>query len=351
MLTLHFTEPDQQQLHYERFHYADPRVQRKMEVLYLKSQGLAHAEIARLTRLSERTVHRYLRQYLHGGIEALKSPGAGGSTSDLSAQEPSVKDYFAQHPPHTIKQAQADIERLTGVRRSLTQVRALLQRLGFKRRCAMVVPKHAQDPDKQHEQRVFHDTKLQPLLDQAEAGQRKVFFVDAAHFVFGAFVGYLWCLVRLRLPTPSGRQRLNVLGALDFVTKQMVTITNQGYITATTVCELMQLLVASNPGIPITLILDNARYQRCRLVQDLAVCLGVHLEFLPSYSPNLNLIERVWKFVKQECLSSRYYANVEEFKTGICTCINDLGTNHRTAMTTLLTRNFQLYDDPTVSPA
>jgi transposase len=351
MLTLHFTERDQQQLHYERFHYPDPRVQLKMEVLYLKSQGLAHAAIARLTRRSERTVHRYLRQYLDGGIEALKSPGAGGSTRELAAQEPSLKDYFAQHPPHTAKQAQADIERLTGVHRSLTQVRALLHHLGFKRRCVMVVPKHAQDPDKQHEQRVFHDAKLQPLLDQAEAGQRKVFFVDAAHCVFGAFVGYVWCLVRLRLPTPSGRQRLNVLGALDFASKQLVTVTNQTYITATTVCELLQLLVASNPGLPITLILDNARYQRCRLVQELAAQLGVQLEFLPSYSPNLNLIERVWKFVKQECLSSHYYANFEEFKTAICTCINDLGTKHRTAMTTLITRNFQMYDDQTVSPA
>jgi transposase len=351
MLTLHFTESDQQQLHHERFHYPDPRVQRKMEVLYLKSQGLTHQEIARLARLSERTVNRYLHAYRDGGIEALKHPGAGGSTSVLATHEPSLKDYFAQHPPHTIKEAQAAIERLTGIRRSASQVRAFLQRLGLKRRCSMVVPKYALDPAKQQEQRVFHDTKLQPHLDQAEAGRRKVFFVDAAHFVFGAFVGYLWCLVRLRLPTPSGRQRLNVLGALDFATKQMVMITNQTYITATTVCELMQLLVTQHPGIPITLVLDNARYQRCHLVQDLAARLGVQLEFLPSYSPNLNLIERVWKFVKKECLSSHYYDNFEEFKTSIVTCLDELGTKHRAAMTTLITRNFQLFDDQTVSAA
>jgi transposase len=351
MLTLHFTESDHQQRHDERFHYPEPRVQLKMEGLYLKSHGLPHAQIARWTRLSERTILRYLHDDRDGGIEALKRPGAGGSTSALAAQEPSWKDYFAQHPPHPIQQAQADIERLSGVRRSRTPVRALLQRLGFQRRCAMVVPTYAQDPDKHQEQRVFHGTKLQPLLDQAEAGPGKVFFVDAAHFVFGALVGYLWCLVRLRLPTPSGRQRLNVLGALDFVTKELRTVTNQTDITATTVCELMQRWVAAHPGVPITLILDNARYQRCRLVQDLAAQLGVHLEFLPSYSPNLHLIERVWKFVKHECLSSHDYADFEEFKTGICTCIQDLGAKHQAAMTTLISRNFQMYDDQTVSPA
>jgi len=351
MLTLHFTELEQHQLHYERFHHPHPRVQLKMEVLYLKSQGLAHQEIARLTRLSPRTITRYLHRYRDGGIEALHDTRVGGSTSQLTDQQHSLKDHFAQHPPQTIKQAQADIEQRTGIRRGLTQVRAFLKRLGFKRRCSMAVPKQAQDPAKQREQRQFRDAKLLPQLDQAEAGQRKVFFVDAAHFVFGAFVGYLWCLVRLVLPTPSGRQRLNVLGALDFVTKEMITISNQGYITATTVCALMQTLVAQNPGIPLTLVLDNARYQRCRLVQDLAKSLGIHLEFLPSYSPNLNLIERVWKFVKKECLSSHYYVNFEEFKTGILTCIHDLGTKHRAAMNTLITRNFQMFDDQTVSTA
>jgi transposase len=351
MLTLHFTEQDQAQLHYERFHYPDPRIQLKMEVLYLKSQGLAHRDIARLTRLSPRTITRYLHDYRDGGIEALKRPGAGGSTSPLATQDVSLKDHFVQHPPHTIKQAQADIERLTGLRRGATQVRAFLKRLGFKRRCSMAVPKHALEPAKQQEQRQFRDEKLQPQLDQAEAGHRKVFFVDASHFVFGAFVGYLWCLVRRVLPTPSGRQRLSVLGALDFVTKKLVTVSTHSYITATTVCELLQTLVTQNPGIPLTLVLDNARYQRCQLVQSLAASLGVHLEFLPSYSPNLNLIERVWKFVKKEALSSHYYANFEEFTTGISTCIRDLGTKHRTAMTTLITRNFQMFDDQTVSPA
>lgn len=351
MRTLHFTKPDQDQLHYERFHYPDPRVQLKMEVLYLKSHGLAHPEIARLTCVSERTLTRYLHDYRAGGIEALKEPGAGGSTSQLASHEARLQDHFAQHPPHTIKQAQADIQRLTGIRRGETQVRAFLKHLGFKRRCSMAVPKHALDPAKHQEQRQFLDEKLQPQLDQAEAGHRKVFFVDASHFVFGAFVGYLWCLVRLVLPTPSGRQRLSVLGALDFVTKEMVTISTHSSITATTVCELIQTLVAQHPGIPLTLVLDNARYQRCRLVQSLAASLGVRLEFLPSYSPNLNLIERVWKFVKKECLSSHYYANFEEFTRGIGTCIHDLGTQHRAAMTTLITRNFQMFDDQTVSPA
>ena len=163
----------------------------------------------------------------------------------------------------------------------------------------------------------------------------------------GAFLCYLWSVARLFLRTPSGRKRFNVLGALDFATREVVTLTNLTYIT-TTVCELLQLLAARNPGIPITLVLDNARYQRCRLVQDLAAELGIELLFLPSYSPNLNLIERLWKFVKSECLNGKYYETFDDFQRSIARCLENLGQEHRDAMKSLLTRNFQLFDQETL---
>lgn len=113
------------------------------------------------------------------------------------------------------------------------------------------------------------------------------------------------------------------------------------------VCELLRLLAAQHPGIPITLVLDNARYQRCRLVQDLAAELGIELLFLPSYSPNLNLIERLWKFVKGECLNGKYYETFDEFQRSIAACLGKLGNEHCDAMKSLLTRNFQLFDQET----
>jgi len=171
-----------------------------------------------------------------------------------------------------------------------------------------------------------------------------VFFVDASHFVHGAFLCYLWCFARLYLRTPSGRKRFNVLGALDYTTKELLTVTNLTYITAETVCQLLTVLAAQSPGIPITLLLDNARYQHCRLVQDRADALGIELLFLPSYSPNLNLIERVWKFVKGECLNGKYYPTFEGFQAGIQDCLAKIPTEHRAAMESLITRNFQLFD-------
>lgn len=171
-----------------------------------------------------------------------------------------------------------------------------------------------------------------------------MFFVDASHFVHGAFLCYLWSFVRLFLRTPSGRQRFNVLGALDYSTKQLVTVTNLTYITAETVCQLLTALAAQSPGVPLTLVLDNARYQHCRLVQDLAESLGIELLFLPSYSPNLNLIERLWKFIKGECLNGKYYETFDAFQASIEDCLAKIPTEHREALESLITRNFQLFD-------
>ena len=173
-------------------------------------------------------------------------------------------------------------------------------------------------------------------------------FVDAAHFVYGPFLGFLWCLVRLFVPGPSGRKRYNVLAALNAVTHEVIRVANHSYINAESVCDLLRQIAAAGLPRPITLVLDNARYQRCELVQALARSLRIELLFLPSYSPNLNLIERLWKFVKKECLACRPLAGYETFTHTIDDCLNGLRTKYNQQMTTLLTLNFQTYEDEPV---
>ena len=138
--------------------------------------------------------------------------------------------------------------------------------------------------------------------------------MDAAHFVFAPFLGHLWCFVRMFIKAPSGRQRFNVLGALNAITHEMIAITNTGYINAYSVCELLIRITQKCGDLPVTIVLDNARYQKCKLVQETSKLFGIELLYLPAYSPNLNLIERLWKFVKKKCLYSTYYPDFDSFK-------------------------------------
>jgi hypothetical protein len=98
-------------------------------------------------------------------------------------------------------------------------------------------------------------------------------------------------------------------------------------------------------------VLDNARYQRCAAVQSLARSLRIELLFLPSYSPNLNLIERLWKFVKKECLACRHLPTYEAFTGAIDDCLGGLNTKYKDQMRTLLTLEFQTFDDVPVLAA
>ncbi len=175
------------------------------------------------------------------------------------------------------------------------------------------------------------------------------FFVDAAHFVHGAFLGFIWCFVRLFIPSPSGRKRFNVLAALDAVSKEIITVTNETYINAESVCQLMAEIAKLGLDKPITLILDNARYQKCALVQNYAAALNIELLYLPSYSPHLNLIERLWKFVRKECLYSKYYQKFPEFKQVIDSCIRNAHTEHKDELESLLSWNFQSFKNVKIS--
>ena len=295
MIRIEFSDGDKTALEYERYNHPHPFVQRKMEALWLKSQGLSHKKIGRLTGICSTTLTAYVREYKEGGIEALKTLNFRKPHSDLDDRRDTLEAYFRKHPPASAVAAMAGIERLTGLKRSPGRVRAFLKRMGMKCRKAGMVP--AKAPTSKRKKLLKKE--LEPRLEEAKAGQRAVFFVDAAHFVLASYLGMLWCFVRQFIRAPAGRQRFNVLGALNAITHELVMVTNDTYINAASVCDLLQRIAALGLTVPVTLILDNARYQKCHLVMDLAKSLGIELLYLPTYSPNLNLIERLWKFIKK----------------------------------------------------
>lgn len=344
MIRIGFSDKEIQELNYERFHHPHPRVQLKMEAVYLKSQGIEHKEICRLSRITSPTLCSYLRQYEEGGIQKLKEINFYRPESELINYKESLEEYFRQNLPSRVNEAGAKIEELTGIKRSPTQVNKFLKGMEMKRLKVGHVPEKATTPEKIKEQETFKEQELQPRLEEAKQGKRTVFFVDAAHFVHSVFLGYLWCFTRVFIPSSSGRKRYNVLAALNAITNEIITITNQSYINAQSVCLLLHEIAKMNLITPITIVLDNARYQRCKLVQELAASLEIELLFLPSYSPNLNLIERFWKFVKKQCLYSKYYPNFESFRNSIQQCINTAHIEHKEELDSLLTLNFQSFE-------
>src|SRR5512138_1509833 len=181
MRAIIFSDDDRLALAHDRYYHPDPRVQRKMEVLWLKSHGLTHDQIATYADVPRSTVQRYLDQYLAGGLQRLRQCQWHQPQSALAEHQDSLEEYSRKQPVRSAKQARAIIEQRTGLRRSLSQVRHFLKgRLGLRWRKTGAIPVPPKKTVEEHarEQAAFVQERLEPRLEQARQGQRQLFCVD-----------------------------------------------------------------------------------------------------------------------------------------------------------------------------
>ena len=197
----------------------------------------------------------------------------------------------------------------------------------------------------------FLKHELEPRLAEARAGRRQFYFVDAAHFVLGNFPGWVWAAAAVFIKAAAGRQRYSVLGAWNAAANALLTVVTEATVNAATMSELLEKVARAGYGVPITLALDNAKYQHAAAVKQRAAELHIELLFLPGYSPNLNLIERLWKFTKKKALRAKYHADFASFKAAIDDCLSKLTTQHRPALAQLMTHKFQTFGNVSFQPA
>lgn len=341
MLTLNISPTDIELANYERIHNPIETIRKRTDAIYWTSQGFGRTEVAAISGVHRNSVKNYVKLYNAGGLEALKRFEYKGFDSVLSGHRVTLEAYFGAHPPRTAREAVAKVKQITGTGLSQGEMRRFMHEMGMKPLKTGHVPAKA-DPVAQQ---LFLEEELSPLLARASAGGCHLFFMDAAHFVLLPFVGILWCFERVFIKAAAGRNRINVLGALDAVTLKMETVVNTTYVNAGTIAEMLEKLAKRFTQLPIYVVLDNARYQHCDYVKELAEALGIHLVFLPTYSPNLNLIERVWRYIKKDVLGTHYYECAKKFHEAIETSLHEINHNHHRMadMKTLITPRFQTF--------
>jgi transposase len=172
----------------------------------------------------------------------------------------------------------------------------------------------------------------------------RYYFVDATHPTHNPVLGYSWALrgQRPQIRTNTARQRLNILGAYNPLDHDYGGFESLDNINAQSVGRLVEPLESHQPEGRIILICDHARYNHARLVRDYLGTTDCRVEilFLPSYSPNLNLIERLWGFMKDQVLRD-YYATFAAFRNAIAHFFASLD-NYAEALRSLMTENFQI---------
>ena len=330
-----------EQLRYGLYTYPDLMVQKRINSVYLKAvSNLSNELVGSFAGLHYNTVAHWIRVYKQSGYEGLLTNNYGTNKSEMAAHSESILTAFEKYPPMSCQEAMLRIEEMTGIKRSEQQVRVFMRSHKLKFLKCGHIPSKANN-EAQHK---WVDTELKPAIEAAQEGKIHLLFCDAAHFVLEPFLCSLWCIVRVFIKASAGRNRINVLGAVNAISKEIITLSNTTYITAGTIIEFLKLLKGKYTDKPIAIVLDNARYQHCFEVKAIAAGLGIHLLFLPPYSPNLNIIERLWKFTKKKILYAKYYEKPKEFHQAIQNFFIDINEKHSSELNSLLTLKFQFFD-------
>lgn len=332
------TEEQVHELRDAHRHLREKRLADRIKAVLALHRGVPSSEIARLLLLDDVTLRRYVKTYQEHGIDGLLECRYSGGASRLTAlQEQELVAYLDTHVLLTAAQVAAYIRRTDHIHYSLEGVTKLLHRLGFVYKKPKLVPGKA-DPIKQKE---FLELYRQVTVQLKPHDQ--VYFSDALHPTHNSHPACGWIRrgKTALLPANTGRQRLNLTGALNLTTKDVVILETET-VNADAVIRLLEELARLHPVGTITLILDNARYHHAKKV---TAWLKKHrrfkLLFLPSYSPNLNLIERLWRFLYQKILSNRYFPTFGAFRETILDFFSNLH-RYRRPLSTLLTENFQI---------
>jgi transposase len=329
------------ELNYERYHYPCPLVQKRLHAVYIKATtGLSNEMVGLAVDSQRNRVSLWIKTYQNGGLEALMEKNYSSNQSELEQYAGSIKKDFMGHPPRSIGEAVLKIEEATGIKRSPVRMWTWMKRHGFKFLKTGPIPAKANDK----KQKKWVNEKLKPAIQAAQDGHSHLLFVDAAHFVLQPFLCCLWCLTRLFVPAPAGRNRINVLGAVDALSKEVTTYINTSYICADSLLIFLKQLRKKYGDKPIAIVLDNARYQHCIAVKTFAESIGIELLFLPPYSPNLNIIERLWKFTKKQILHARYYDEPDKFHSAIKNFFKNINKKYNNDLQSLLTLKFQFFD-------
>jgi transposase len=336
------TETELDALNYDRFGDFSPLVLKRLHAIHqIACSHFTHGEIATFLGLTPDTITDYVILFNAQGVPGLKTIKTGvHNVSDMEAFVNIIIPDFELIPPKTSGEACQRIRELTNIIRSPTQVRTFMKRHGLRYLKAGQIPAKA-DSEKQKE---FVEQTLNPLIIKAENEEIHLLFMDSVHPVMGVFLCSLWSAIRVFIKSSAGRKRINMLAAVNAITQEINLFTNEDYINAEVIVRfLYQVRIYYFDMKPIYIILDNARYQHCDLVRYTAWTLGIKLVFLPPYSPNLNVIERLWKWMKKKTLYGQYYKDFASFKNALIDTIQTAKQKHPEELKTLLNLKFQTF--------
>jgi len=326
----------------EEFHRAclDKRTADKIKTILLIADGFTYTQIEKILLLDERTFNRYKKIYIEKGIDGLVESNYQGRQCNLSKEQIELlKEELDSKLYATAEEVCDFVEKTFGVRYTSEGMVHLLNRLGYRYKKTTVVP-GKMDTVKQKNFVKMYKRRFKRLRND-----EIVYFLDGCHPTYNSHAGYGWIAVgkRFTIKSQDGRKRINLMGAYEPKAGEVIVIEYETLNQASVIAFLM-IIKKRTPGKIIYIIWDNARYQFAKSVKEKAKELGIKLIYLPGYSPNLNLIERYWGFMKKKVLVNQYYETFDKFKEALMTFTKSKSKKLKKALLQYIPEKFHLIE-------
>ena len=310
----------------------------KLKAILLLDKGHSCIEVGEILLLDDDTIRTYRNTYLNQGAEALLSDNNNGTKPFLSS------DQLDALEEHLMKNVYADskgivvwVQKEFGIKYTASGITNLLKRLGF------VYKKPVLTPCKANIEKQEEFIKQYKELKENLESKDQIYFMDGVHPQNNTLACYGWIKKGQTkyLKTNNGRKRTNINGALNLATKELFYVEDERINSQTMIALLTQILSKQEKG-KIHIILDNARYYHSIIVKEfLREHPRILLKFLPPYSPNLNIIERLWKILKQKVVYNKFYLKFDDFRIKVLEFLeNKIWLNDQ--FKNILTDNFQI---------
>lgn len=318
----------------------DKKLADRIKAILSLNDGFEYVQVAQILLLDEVTLRRYVEKFKDKGIDGLlELHYSGGQTKLTSVQEHELKSYLREYTIRTAKEVADRIKKQYGISFSVIGATKLLHRLGFAYKKPKIIPGKVNRIKQETFLKTYRETKAK--LGASD----RMYFLDSTHPQHNTQLAYGWILRGKQndkfVKTNSGRDRLNLSGALNFNDKTAIVLEEKSMNKEATV-RLLETMRRKQKKGKAYLVLDNASYYHARIVRRWILHHPrFKLIFLPAYSPNLNLIERLWRFFHQKVTWNRYFETFEEFKKTTLNFFENLNL-YQKELSTLLTDNFQL---------
>lgn len=330
-----------------RYKSESPIVSKRLNAIVIFDKTQNKKKTSELTGIPKRTVEQYINEYSKHGLDYVLVTHYPERHSALMEHKDEILEEFELNPPQSIPEAKSRIKKLTGISRSDTQIRKYLNKIGVSRKKPTLIPMTKSDTslkEKINTQSEYVENVLKPHIEKHRNNEETLLFMDACHVQLAATLCFIWSASKHYIKAFPKQGRVSIIGAVSAHGGKQIFRIIDGNVNAYEIAQFLADVRENIPSGNISIVLDNANYHKTDMVLGLAKSLDIKLLFLPTASPNLNIIERVWGFVKKNFVYNTCFLNKDDLMLALNKSIKKLGTKYSKNMSSLLTCKFQMFD-------